>query len=94
VEAHRRHDRAILRVIDNGPGIKTEARARVFERFYRASSNADGTGLGLPIVREIAHRQGGTVTLDTGEHGIGLVATVEMRVWQAVVRTAVTRGET
>lgn len=83
VHTERRDDMAIVRVIDNGPGIKAEARARVFERFYRASSHADGTGLGLPIVREIAHRQGGTVTLESGEGGIGLVATVGMRIWTA-----------
>ncbi|WP_168789408.1 sensor histidine kinase [Paraburkholderia aromaticivorans] len=83
VHTARRNDMAIVRVIDNGPGIKAEARARVFERFYRASSHADGTGLGLPIVREIAHRQGGTVTLESGEDGIGLVATVGMRLWTA-----------
>ncbi|PRX36234.1 two-component system sensor histidine kinase TctE [Paraburkholderia sp. BL18I3N2] len=83
VQTTRRNDMAIVRVIDNGPGIKPEARARVFERFYRASSHADGTGLGLPIVREIAHRQGGTVTLESGENGIGLVATVGMRIWTA-----------
>ncbi|CAE6736625.1 sensor histidine kinase [Paraburkholderia domus] len=87
VTVHTRHsnDMAIVRVIDNGPGIKAEARARVFERFYRASSHADGTGLGLPIVREIAYRQGGTVTLEPGEGGVGLVATVEMRLWSAAV---------
>ncbi|MBU7439582.1 sensor histidine kinase [Paraburkholderia fungorum] len=85
VHAKRSNDRAIVRVIDNGPGIKAEARARVFERFYRASSHADGTGLGLPIVREIAHRQGGAVTLEPGEGGVGLVATVEMRLWSAAV---------
>jgi two-component system, OmpR family, sensor histidine kinase TctE len=83
VQTTRRDDMAIVRVIDNGPGIKAEARARVFERFYRASNHADGTGLGLPIVREIAHRQGGTVTLESGEEGVGLVATVGMRLWTA-----------
>ncbi|KAE8757597.1 sensor histidine kinase [Paraburkholderia madseniana] len=85
VHTQRGNDRAIVRVIDNGPGIKAEARARVFERFYRASNHADGTGLGLPIVREIARRQGGTVTLEPGEGGVGLVATVEMRLWSAAV---------
>ncbi|MFM0300705.1 sensor histidine kinase [Paraburkholderia sediminicola] len=85
VHTRRDNDRAIVRVIDNGPGIRAEARARVFERFYRASSHADGTGLGLPIVREIAYRQGGTVTLEPGEGGVGLVVTVEMRLWSAAV---------
>ncbi|MFM0550090.1 sensor histidine kinase [Paraburkholderia sediminicola] len=83
VQTSRYNDMAVVRVIDNGPGIKAEVRARVFERFYRASNHADGTGLGLPIVREIAHRQGGTVTLESGEDGVGLVATVEMRLWTA-----------
>lgn len=83
VHTQRSNDMAVVRVIDNGPGIKAEARSRVFERFYRASNHAEGTGLGLPIVREIAHRQGGTVTLDAGEGGIGLVVTVEMRLWTA-----------
>ncbi|MFM0168351.1 sensor histidine kinase [Paraburkholderia sediminicola] len=83
VQTSRYNDMAVVRVIDNGPGIKAEVRARVFERFYRASSHADGTGLGLPIVREIAHRQGGAVTLESGEDGVGLVATVEMRLWTA-----------
>ncbi|MGF6571578.1 two-component system sensor histidine kinase TctE [Paraburkholderia sp. GAS333] len=81
VQTQRCRDMAIVRVIDNGPGIEAEAQARVFERFYRASSHAEGTGLGLPIVREIAHRQGGTVTLESNADGVGLVATVEMRVW-------------
>ncbi|RDK02828.1 sensor histidine kinase [Paraburkholderia lacunae] len=92
VQTQRSNDMAIVRVVDNGPGIKAEARARVFERFYRASNHADGTGLGLPIVREIAHRQGGTVTLGPGEDGVGLVATVEMRLWAAAVRNAA-RGD-
>ncbi|OAJ52202.1 histidine kinase [Paraburkholderia ginsengiterrae] len=83
VHTQRSNGMAIVRVIDNGPGIKAEARPRVFERFYRASNHAEGTGLGLPIVREIAHRQGGTVTLDAGEGGVGLVVTVEMRLWTA-----------
>lgn len=84
VQTRCSHDRAIVRVIDNGPGIKPEARACVFERFYRASSHAEGTGLGLPIVRQIAHRQGGSVTLESNEDGVGLVATVEMRLWECV----------
>ncbi|SEA34520.1 two-component system, OmpR family, sensor histidine kinase TctE [Paraburkholderia sartisoli] len=94
VQARGSHDCVTLRVIDNGPGIRADAKARVFERFYRASSHADGTGLGLPIVREIAQRQGGTVTLEPGEKGIGLVATVEMRPWQAAPCADTTKEKT
>jgi two-component system sensor histidine kinase TctE len=45
----------IVEVIDNGPGIPTSEREKIFERFYRiADSDIDGSGLGLSIVKEIA----------------------------------------
>jgi two-component system sensor histidine kinase TctE len=81
VTARRSGATAVVQVIDNGPGISAEARPRVFERFYRASTDTEGSGLGLSIVREIAHRHGSTVTLTPGERGIGLRATVTMRLW-------------
>lgn len=49
-----------LTVEDDGPGIAVEEAERVFEAFYRApGSLAGGAGLGLAIVREIAHAHGG-----------------------------------
>ncbi|MFT4068016.1 sensor histidine kinase [Paraburkholderia sp.] len=59
-------------VIDNGPGIPAEARSRVFEPFFRASTDTDGTGLGLAIVREIADTHRGEITLKAGDGGKGL----------------------
>jgi two-component system sensor histidine kinase TctE len=42
----------------------------VFEPFYRAlGTNVDGSGLGLPIVREIAKRHGATVTVEMAHPG-------------------------
>ena len=81
VTAQRSGASAVVQVIDNGPGISAEARSRVFERFYRASTDTEGSGLGLSIVREIANRHGGTVTLTPGKRGVGLLATVTMRLW-------------
>jgi two-component system sensor histidine kinase TctE len=53
-----------LSVEDNGPGIPPEERERVFERFHRAAAPQDeGCGLGLAIVREIAHLHSGEVYL-------------------------------
>ena len=56
-----------IEVEDNGPGVPATERELVFQPFYRAlGTNVDGTGLGLPIVREIAEQHGATVTvLDT-----------------------------
>lgn len=49
------HGAVVLQVIDNGPGIPLGERERVFERFYRIrSTDSDGCGLGLSIVRESA----------------------------------------
>jgi two-component system sensor histidine kinase TctE len=59
-----------VQVEDNGPGISAAERERVFEPFYRAlGTNVDGSGLGLPIVREIAKRHGATVTVEMAHPG-------------------------
>jgi two-component system sensor histidine kinase TctE len=55
---------AILEVEDTGPGIPAGERTHVFERFYRIlGSNADGSGLGLSIVREIAQQHGADIDI-------------------------------
>jgi two-component system sensor histidine kinase TctE len=55
---------ALLEVEDNGPGIPAAERGHVFERFYRIlGSNTEGSGLGLPIVREVAQQHGAEVDL-------------------------------
>ncbi|THF76231.1 sensor histidine kinase [Cohnella fermenti] len=52
----------IVEVQDCGPGIAEEDLPYVFDRFYRkAEGNANGSGLGLTIVREIVERHGGRV---------------------------------
>ncbi len=56
-------------VDDDGAGIAEAERARVTERFYRASSDGDGCGLGLAIVAEIAQRHGATLMIDTAPIG-------------------------
>ncbi|MEZ7896152.1 MAG: sensor histidine kinase N-terminal domain-containing protein [Thauera sp.] len=67
----------VFEVEDSGPGIPEADRERVFERFYRVlGSGVDGSGLGLPIVREIAELHRGTVTLDAGPGGRGTLARV------------------
>ncbi|SAK57841.1 integral membrane sensor signal transduction histidine kinase [Caballeronia catudaia] len=55
--------RVTLTVTDDGPGIPAEARSRVFEPFYRASSDTEGTGLGLAIAKEIVQAHRGEIAL-------------------------------
>ncbi|WP_353238081.1 sensor histidine kinase [Limnohabitans sp.] len=55
----------VLQVEDNGPGIAPHERELVFQPFFRAlGTNVDGSGLGLPIVKEIAQQHGATVSID------------------------------
>ncbi len=72
---------AVLSVADTGPGIPADERERVFARFHRGTSanfapDANGSGLGLSIVRRIADAHRATVTLDDGPGGRGLKASV------------------
>ena len=54
----------VLAVEDDGPGIPDELHDKVFERFYRGSSDRGGSsGLGLSIVRAVADSHNGAVTL-------------------------------
>jgi signal transduction histidine kinase len=69
---------AELVIRDDGPGIPEDERERVFDRFYRThesrSRDTGGTGLGLPIVRDVVRAHGGTVSL--ADNHPGLRATV------------------
>jgi len=69
----------VLQVDDSGPGIPSDERDHVFDRFYRrASSTEPGTGLGLAIVRGVAERHGAKVELGDSPLG-GLRVTVRLR---------------
>ncbi|MDM0039433.1 sensor histidine kinase N-terminal domain-containing protein [Variovorax sp. J22G21] len=60
----------LLQVEDSGPGIPEHERELVFEPFYRVLGNeADGSGLGLPIVLEIARQHNATVQLEDARPG-------------------------
>ena len=59
-------DRVEFSVEDRGPGVPDYALGRIFERFYSLERPATGrksTGLGLSLVREIAHLHGGEIEL-------------------------------
>jgi two-component system, OmpR family, phosphate regulon sensor histidine kinase PhoR len=70
-----------VEVADTGRGVPPAQLEKVFERFYRITDSdrgfVAGTGLGLPIVRDLVTRMGGTVIL-TSDGRRGTIAVVEL----------------
>ena len=69
IELHiaRTEGGAQIRVCDHGAGIPEPERERVFEPFYRRPGAAQGSGLGLALVRQIARRHGGDAHCAAGD---------------------------
>jgi two-component system sensor histidine kinase CreC len=70
--AQQRDGRVEFFVEDNGPGVPDYALPQVFERFYslpRPGTERKSTGIGLSLVREIAHLHGGEVGLENRPSG-------------------------
>jgi signal transduction histidine kinase len=74
-------DQVVVEIADRGPGIPVENRENVFDPFFRleGSRNRDtgGVGLGLAVVRAVAHRHGGDVII-ADRPGGGLVVSVRI----------------
>lgn len=71
VAVSRAGNRALVRVSNTGSYIPPDERARVFERFFRASNATEevipGAGLGLTIVRAIVEAHGGRIDVESAE---------------------------
>jgi two-component system NtrC family sensor kinase len=67
-----------IEVRDTGPGIHPSLLPRIFEPFFSTKPPGEGTGLGLPICRDILHSLGGEITVRSAA---GAGAT--FRVWLA-----------
>jgi signal transduction histidine kinase len=72
ISVHERDGRALLDIADRGPGIPEADRETVFDRFVRLepSRSTPGNGLGLSLVRAVAHRHGARVTLSDNRPGL------------------------
>ncbi|HEU5109638.1 MAG TPA: HAMP domain-containing sensor histidine kinase [Micromonosporaceae bacterium] len=68
--------RVFIEVRDHGPGVRPEARDRLFTPFAGRSDVAGSTGLGLWIVDRLARAHGGEVRYETAEPGARLVLTL------------------
>ncbi len=81
-----------VQINDNGNGIPTAFRNKVFGRFVRLGSELErekpGTGLGLYIVRTLVDRLRGRVKIRDPEHGTGTVFEVQLPAKQIVEKVA------
>lgn len=68
IELSKTNTSFILRVIDQGSGIKDENKEHIFKKFYREENdltrNTKGTGLGLFIVKHLVNQHNGTIKLE------------------------------
>ena len=69
----------VIEIEDDGPGLPAAALDRVFKIGERLDDQVPGSGLGLPIVRDLAHLYGGQIDLDRSVRG-GLRATLKLPV--------------
>ena len=63
----------VVRIRDFGPGIPEEELPHVKMKFYKGSSKARGSGIGLAVCEEIVTMHGGAITLENAEGGGTLV---------------------
>jgi two-component system sensor histidine kinase KdpD len=86
-------------VEDEGPGVPKELRARVFDKFFRATHDGDsvpkpsGTGMGLSIARGIVEAHGGHIWIEDGAHGAGARFVFTLPIGDDEEITAVTSEE-
>jgi len=70
VRAHTASPQTVqLEVADSGHGVRDDDRERIFEPFFTTKPDGKGTGLGLPIVRNIVEQHRGTVSVHKSHLG-------------------------
>jgi signal transduction histidine kinase len=65
VHACREHQRVVVRILDDGPGIPSQDLARIFDPFFTTKPIGQGTGLGLDIVRRLVRHNDGAIDVES-----------------------------
>ncbi|MEX2335730.1 MAG: HAMP domain-containing sensor histidine kinase [Fulvivirga sp.] len=63
--AHKGDNPAIIKIEDNGQGIPKALLGKIFDMFFRASEKAEGSGLGLYIVKDIVAKLGAEISVES-----------------------------
>lgn len=72
----------VIEVEDNGTGIAKEHQSKIFEMFYRASTQSEGTGLGLYIAMESVHKFSGRISVKS-EVGKGSLFSIHLPIMKS-----------
>lgn len=70
-------EKTLISVADNGIGIEDRYMNRIFDMFYRATNNSEGSGIGLYIVQEAVSKLGGQISCES-ELGVGTTFLLEL----------------
>jgi signal transduction histidine kinase len=68
-------EKVTVEILDEGPGVPTEERTRIFDKYHRGdkpeTGRSKGSGLGLAIVKKVVELHGGSVWMDEREDAQG-----------------------
>ncbi|PCL91682.1 sensor histidine kinase [Paenibacillus lautus] len=81
VQVEKNEDHILIRVEDNGKGIKEEELGRIFDRYFRGTNTGElhkGSGLGMAITHDIVIAHGGEIKVRS-EVGQGTIAEIKLR---------------
>jgi two-component system, NtrC family, nitrogen regulation sensor histidine kinase NtrY len=84
------NDRAMLIVEDNGPGVPTDLKDKIFAPYFTTKQGKGGTGLGLAIVHRIVSDHGGRITIsDPPDHGARFTIELPLRSGTALLASRI-----
>jgi two-component system sensor histidine kinase KdpD len=87
LRARQQQDTVLLEVVDHGPGVPDEMKARIFEPFLRLDDHHGGVGLGLAVAKGFAEAMGGTIAAASTPGG-GLTVRVRLPMASSEARSA------
>jgi len=77
IESRKEEGKLFIRITDNGEGIADIYKEKIFEMFYRGTTNSTGSGLGLFIAKEAAEKLKGKIEF-TSTYGVGSEFTITL----------------
>jgi len=78
IQSYTKEHNLIIKISDNGGGIKEELKDRIFEPYFTTKEEGKGTGMGLYMVKEIIERMNGTISFENNQDGVTFIITLRL----------------